>query len=127
MPTDAERRTRVHLMYAWRDCTTVCDVNPDLEERNDATMRQICAAPEAVQLCRDLLAYHTATFDDVADQFYRETGFMRPGKDQPAAMGGYPTSEQRREAWDAWVTKRDADIEARLRRVVHIADHGHGP
>jgi hypothetical protein len=125
MPTDAEPRTQVQLMYPWRDCTSVCAVNPDLEERNDATMRQICAAPEAVRLCRDLLAGHTATYDDVAEQFHRDTGFMAPGKDQPAAMGGYPTIDERRAAWYAWRDKRDALITTRLQRVVHIADHGH--
>jgi hypothetical protein len=41
-------------------------------------------------------------YEKLADQFYRETGMMAPGKDQPAAMGG-PDYEKRWNAWKNWI------------------------
>jgi hypothetical protein len=55
MPTDCERRCRVYFANAFRDCIDVCEVNPDLEETTDATMRLIAAAPELLDACREAL------------------------------------------------------------------------
>jgi hypothetical protein len=58
MPTDAERRCRVYFRSAFRDCIDVCEVNPDLEETTDATMRLIAAAPDLLAACEAALASH---------------------------------------------------------------------
>jgi hypothetical protein len=47
-------------------------------------------------------------FEELAAAFHRDTGLLAPGKDQPAAMGGHPTDEERMAAWTAWLRKRAA-------------------
>lgn len=44
-------------------------------------------------------------YEERAERFHKETGMLAPGKDQPAAMGGYPTLEEREAAWRAWIEK----------------------
>lgn len=41
-------------------------------------------------------------FELAAEMFYRDTGMLAIGKDQPAAWGNYPTYEQRSAAWRQW-------------------------
>jgi hypothetical protein len=57
MPTDNERRCRIYFQRSFRDCVDVCEVNPDLEETTDATMRVIVAAPELLAACDAALAW----------------------------------------------------------------------
>ena len=45
-------------------------------------------------------------FERLAAEFYRDTGIMAPGKDQPAGMGGSPSLEERCAAWDKWHEER---------------------
>ena len=45
-------------------------------------------------------------FELQAEAFEDETGFMRPGKDMPAAMGGSYTDDVRREVYSSWVAKK---------------------
>lgn len=45
-------------------------------------------------------------FDNRAEEFYRETRMMAPGKDMPAAMGGTDDYDERRRAWQAWIDKK---------------------
>ena len=40
------------------------------------------------------------TFEDIGDWFYRDTGYLRPGKSEPLECGG--RDEERYAAWDAW-------------------------
>jgi hypothetical protein len=47
-------------------------------------------------------------FERDAAAFHRDTGLLAPGKDQPAAMGGHPTDEERMAAWTAWLRNRAA-------------------
>lgn len=49
---------------------------------------------------------HNARFEATAAAFQRETGMLAPGKDQPAAMGGSPTLEERTAAWEGWLLLR---------------------
>ena len=44
-------------------------------------------------------------YERLADEFYRDTGMMAPGKDQPAALGGEPYGV-RVEAWQQWLKRR---------------------
>lgn len=62
------------------------------------------AAERALRLviarCRDPHASATENFERVAEEYYRETGGMVPGKDVPAAIGG--SEEERRAKYDVW-------------------------
>lgn len=57
MPDDTERRTYVYFKQPFRDCTTLCEVNPDLEEYTDATMRMIVASPDCLKALDDFVAH----------------------------------------------------------------------
>lgn len=46
-----------------------------------------------------------------AYEFYKETGIMAPGKDQPAAMGNSPDYEERVDAWLDWLRARSHRIQ----------------
>lgn len=56
-------------------------------------------------------------FEARAEQFYKDTGMMAPGKDVPAAMGG-PDVDERMEAWRAWTKANPTPIPPRAERVV---------
>ncbi len=47
-------------------------------------------------------------FEELAAAFHAETGLLAPGKDQAAAMGSFPTEEERRERWRIWCAARAA-------------------
>lgn len=54
----------------------------------------------------------TEKYDRMADQFYRETGMMAPGKDVPAGLSGKYDFETRSAKWDEWIQKQfDANAE----------------
>lgn len=62
-------------------------------------------------------------FEEQAEAFRKETGFMRPGKDSPAAYGGEDDRELRHERYAAWVTSkvqaaRDALVKAEAPRPI---------
>lgn len=50
----------------------------------------------------------TGTFEDIGDWFYRDTGYLRPGKSEPLECGG--RDEERQAAWEAWVKKTRAHV-----------------
>jgi hypothetical protein len=57
-------------------------------------------------LIADLLLYLdnrdvTAQFDAIAEKFYQETGFLRPGKSAPMEMSAV-TQRRREDAWATW-------------------------
>jgi len=46
-------------------------------------------------------------YEEAATQFYKDTGFMAPGKDMPAAFGGGADyDESRQGAWRVWLAER---------------------
>ncbi len=113
MPNENERRCRVHFKRAFRDCVDVCEVNPDLEETTDATMRLIVAAPDLAAAARGLLAWRSMSYDDQAAQFMRDTGYMAPGKDAPMDSPIVPTAE-RRERWQSWLVDAENQLYATM-------------
>lgn len=42
--------------------------------------------------------------DTLAERFYRETGMMAPGKDQPPGLAH--SYEERRAAWEDWLSRK---------------------
>ena len=49
-------------------------------------------------------------FEFVAAAFYADTGYLRPGKDEPAATSTNET--ERQEAWDKWRISNERAIRA---------------
>lgn len=65
-------------------------------------------------------------FEIVADLFYRDTGFLRPGKSLPMEMCSTESEQRRQTAWEQWVMdnrmlpcalQRIADLEEKLKQV----------
>lgn len=65
-------------------------------------------------------------FEIVADLFYRDTGFIRPGKSLPMEMCSTESEQQRQVAWEQWTMdnrlvpcalQRIADLEEKLKQV----------
>lgn len=92
--------------------------------------RQLAEAREALQAVHDWRGLCDAgdleTFERISEMFHRETGFLRPGKDQAAAMGGYPTDEERRAEWDAWCHRKNDELNGQIRAVLARAESAGG-
>jgi hypothetical protein len=62
-------------------------------------------------------------WEDLAEEFHKETGFLRPGKDYPMGYGLDEAREvERVAAWTAWAEKRRSAMVARVRTL--LAKHG---
>ena len=48
----------------------------------------------------------SAEFNDLTEQFHRETGIWPPGRDRPSAYGCEDISDLRMRAWDYWRKSR---------------------
>lgn len=55
LPNDNERRCRLIFKVPFRDCVDVCEMNPDLEEKTDATMRMFRESPNMLRVLKCLL------------------------------------------------------------------------
>ena len=58
---------------------------------------------------------YTERFEEDAEQFYRETGFMAPGKSVPFEMASTQQDDKREAAWNTWTGKMRVDFCAMLR------------
>jgi hypothetical protein len=56
LPNDNERRTQVMFVHPFKDCPSVCELNPDLQEYTDPTMRLIMVAPEMLLLLQHVVS-----------------------------------------------------------------------
>ena len=79
------------------------------------------AAPEAREAIREVVAWlwdpdenANAQFERIAEEFYRATGYMRPGKDDPLPHSQEYEIERNR-AWERWRTDRSRTVLAKLR------------
>jgi len=98
----------------------------------DKRTARLCAAAE--RMLEALKAVHDwrglcdsnkiETFERIAILFKRDTGLLRPGKDQPAAMGGFPTDEERTAAWNDWVTRKNDELDEAIRAAIAAATGG---
>jgi len=62
---------------------------------------------------------HTARFEALGDLYYRATGYLRPGKDEPAATGRDSNSDENRERFEQWMTLHGWT--AALDRIVELS------
>lgn len=51
-------------------------------------------------------ANHAERFETVGDLYYRDTGYLRPGKDEPAVTGRDSNSDENRERFEQWLVTR---------------------
>ncbi len=56
-PRDGERRTRLYLENHWQDCTDLAELNPDLAQYTDATMRLLAASWRMRELLREIVKH----------------------------------------------------------------------
>lgn len=56
------------------------------------------------------------TFEDIADWFYRDTGYLRPGKSEPLECGD--RTEEREAAWKEWTKTMRDHVQAMCRAAL---------
>ncbi len=56
------------------------------------------------------------TWERIASDFYRDTGFLRPGKSYP--MDCQPDEKEQSAAWKAWVTEQNAKVDDAIRAAL---------
>ncbi len=57
------------------------------------------------------------TFERIGEMFQRDTGYLRPGKDDPRLIGEGAEAERDRK-WNEWITKKNGEINARIRAAL---------
>ena len=57
-------------------------------------------------------------FETIAAEFYRDTGFLRPGKSEPMEMRSVDHDKRRRDAWYRWSAARNAKIAQQAKEAV---------
>jgi len=60
-------------------------------------------------------------WETVAEEFRRDTGFLRPGKSYPLEC--QPDPEEQRSAWNTWLKARNVKIAAALRALIAEKDN----
>lgn len=114
------------LFYVWEEGCTAC-IWSGSDEGDEARGRLIAAAPDGLTAAKDALSWiwdpdadPLDTFERIADEFYRDTGFLRPGKSEPF---GYERDEKEREAaWEQWRRDRSRKVRAALAAFVAKAE-----
>lgn len=92
---------------------------------NEGDVDLITAAPELLAACEAAANWvHDPTdpighFERLAEEFHRETGFLRPGKDSAAAAHQDPTACDI--AWNEWRVARGKKVSADLRAAIKKA------
>lgn len=65
---------------------------------------------------------YTDRYERAAEEFYRETGYMAPGKSVPMEMAGSFSEEDRSAAWDEWHKLNLARWQQDMRDVIAILE-----
>lgn len=83
---------------------------------------------EALQEVCDWFGFYPAgkapldQWEDLAAEFFKETGWLRPGKDYPAVAALNDSQEYQREsAWEVWVGRRKAALAEKARAAIAAA------
>ena len=118
---------REQLADARRMVTIAFD--PDEYEQGRAAVAEIATLRAEVERLRAALREMTewfwgvqtedamTSFERVGEEFYADTGMMRPGKSYP--LESYPPDDEvRRKTWDAWVKKKRDALEAKARAAL---------
>jgi hypothetical protein len=104
------------------DRNAVCAIMDGHAKEREANARLIAAAPDLLAALIELEQFHaregegpSERFERLGEIFYRETGFLRPGKDASPLSG--VSYEERVAAWDKWSDGRIARARAALTRA----------
>jgi hypothetical protein len=115
MKVDDESAGKLRRLAEYRKSTgeSWVAVNVDvalgfLDDR--AKIKKLTKAVKAIQ------AWRRMHFDYRASLFYRETGYMAPGKSLPmaTATGDRADDTVRREQWEAWCERKNDEIDRQL-------------
>ena len=87
-----------------------------LRQQRDAAI----AALREVQAWRGTHDRKLDAIERAAEMFYRDTGFLAPGKAYP--LGMEYDDEKRRAAWNKWVERKNAELDAKIAAVLADAD-----
>lgn len=75
-------------------------------------------ALESVHRHRGVGLTRQELFDRIGEEFYRQTGMLRPGKDLAAALATSDYRECRDAVWNAWVERKNDEIDAMIERAL---------
>lgn len=120
--------TRTEFLKRWQHFyPEKTDARADLHALLNAERADLAEAlRDLVDLCFDRPGENAIDrFERVAEEFRRDTGFLRPGKSVPLAMGG-SNEEERDAAWRAWSQKRLNAMEDRARAALSRAGVSEG-
>ena len=122
---DGDGEARGHAFYCRADLfrNLVAEVRRLEAERDRHEGRAMSEQTEALKArLADLIARHdmgySERFDADAERFYRETGFMAPGKSVPMAMAGSFSEDEREQAWEVWTAAQSEGYKQLLRDLL---------
>jgi hypothetical protein len=72
------------------------------------------AALEAVKVWRGVGLDPLEHFEAIGEMFYKDTGFLRPGKSEPMECYSEGREEERRKFWEAWVIEKNQALNDRV-------------
>lgn len=116
----------VQLGELWEVCnrenTIICTVwELGGAEHTAHLLASSWAMREALQAVHDWRGLCDAddleTFERIGEMFQRDTGYLRPGKDDPRLIGEGAEAERDRK-WNEWITKKNGEINARIRAAL---------
>lgn len=91
-------------------------------EEQLANAQLIAAAPDMLAACEALADWRgmfdantLETWERIAEQFRKETDYLRPGKD--TRLPG-PTDAERAKAWGDWCERKNAELNQQLRAAI---------
>ena len=104
----------------------ICMVSDSATDQEWALLKSAPELAEALKAAHDWRGLcdenSLETFERIADLFRRDTGMLRPGKDQAMALGGHPTDEERDKAWREWCERKNAELDAKIRAALAKAN-----
>lgn len=71
-------------------------------------------ALEAVKLWRGIGMGPLEHFEAIGEMFYKDTGFLRPGKSEPMECYSEEREKERRKVWDGWIKEKSRELNDRV-------------
>lgn len=102
-------RLRATHSAAADDCA---DAIERLEREREALREALREVHDWRGLCDE---NEVETFERIASLFYRETGMLRPGKDDRLGEHDY---DERWACWNSWCRAKNAELDGRIRAVL---------
>jgi len=90
----------------------------EIERQKAEIEREQREALESVHRHRGVGLTRQELFDRIGEEIYRQTGMLRPGKDLAAALATSDYRECRDAVWNAWVERKNEEIDAMIERAL---------